>query len=167
MRRRRATVAVCDSSDTWWMAMRSGGSQWRMGPTFFKCFLFKQPYSYTTITTDVETDQISVSFLVPNMRIFDGFGQFLFRLKMHFSVCFFFVLGPKRVNFGRKLGIKRLWSGGHINGPRMLWGSLDRPLPLKWNLSLQCCGCSKESMGCCWAVPSPIWFKCIYGLCLW
>jgi len=34
MRRRRATVVACDSSDTWWMA-RSG--EWAQH--FFKCFL--------------------------------------------------------------------------------------------------------------------------------
>ena len=47
MRRRRATVAACDSCDTWWMAMQNG-SQWQMSPTFFKCFLFwKNPKPQT------------------------------------------------------------------------------------------------------------------------
>jgi len=48
MRKRRATVLACDSSDTWWMA--SGGSQWRMGPTFFKCFLFSLIQSWKLCT---------------------------------------------------------------------------------------------------------------------
>ena len=108
MRRRRATVAT---SGEWQCNIRAcGGSQWRMGPTFFKCFLFHLRF-VSCRNKDSEKYSLNTSWMSPYFP-FNSVDILMIMIIIH---------RPKRVSKERSRSLYSQQVPGRWGSPKQLF----------------------------------------------